>query len=143
MCVCARVPVCVYVWDSLNTDQQWQLPVSASRNATLQTCHPTLSDPQYYGCLQVTLHNCLCLSIPASVSLPLSLFFSLVSLYFILTSISHIISLFVFLFCSYTDSSAVLFFVLHHLNCLNFYVVPPIHSSLIIQCSNIPKNVIK
>lgn len=105
--------LCMCVWHSLNIDQQWQLPVSPSRNATLQTRRPTLSDPQYYDCLQVTLHNCLCLSIPTAFSLPLSLFFSLVPLSLCTSCpynlhISHCLSLY-FSSCSYSDSSAVLF----------------------------------
>lgn len=57
----------------LSTDAQWQLAVGPSRNATLQTHRAALSDPRYYGCLRLALHNCLCLSIPPS------LFFSVVT----------------------------------------------------------------
>lgn len=113
---------------SLNTDLQWQLPVSPSRNATLQTCHPTLSDPQYYGCLQVTLHNCLCLFIPASVSLAPCL----CTPHTLLTSITYTGSY--FYFCS-SDSSAVPFlFCYISVLCFHLPSVPPgnkVHLNLI------------
>lgn len=71
--LCVRLCVCVCKTRSLSNDTQWQLPVNPSRNATLQTCHPTPSDPPYYGCLHVTLHKCLRLSGPVSVSVAVSL----------------------------------------------------------------------
>lgn len=70
---------------------------------------PTLSDPQYYCCLQVILHNCLCQSLPLSLSVSVLFFSPSVSvLHVVLTSICHIVSVLIFPFVL-SDFSAVLF----------------------------------
>lgn len=122
--------VSVCVGQTFSANQHWQLRVSP-----LQKCHfadvPPCLIPESYGCLQVTLHNGLCLSIPP-LSLLLSLLFYLVLLlYVLLTSILHIFCPFPFLlhlmFLSFFYFSSAQQFYVSQL----IFKPPPLHFFLV------------